>query len=53
MSKNILRMYRNSKYRLEGKGRTYRLCAVYGKYNTTALDKIKLDMYYIINYSNT
>ena len=24
---------------------------VYGKYNTTALDKLKLDLIYIMNYS--
>jgi lipopolysaccharide/colanic/teichoic acid biosynthesis glycosyltransferase len=39
------------KYRLKVKGGLTGYAQVYGKYNTTALDKIKLDMYYIINYS--
>lgn len=37
--------------RLKVKGGLTGYAQVYGKYNTTALDKVKLDLYYIINYS--
>mgnify|MGYP000146376545 CR=1 FL=1 len=35
----------------ESKGRPYRLRQIYGKYNTTAYDKLKLDLMYIESYS--
>ena len=38
-------------YRLKVKGGLTGYAQVYGKYNTTALDKLKLDLYYIMNYS--
>lgn len=37
--------------RLKVKGGLTGYAQVYGKYNTTALDKVKLDLYYITNYS--
>ena len=37
--------------RLKVKGGLTGYAQVYGKYNTTALDKLKLDLYYITNYS--
>ena len=39
------------KYRLKVKGGLTGYAQVYGKYNTTALDKLKLDLLYITNYS--
>lgn len=39
------------KYRLKVKGGLTGYAQVYGKYNTTALDKLKLDLIYITNYS--
>lgn len=38
-------------YRLKVKGGLTGYAQVYGKYNTSALDKLKLDMMYIMNYS--
>lgn len=38
-------------YRLKVKGGLTGYAQVYGKYNTTAYDKLKLDLSYIINYS--
>ena len=38
-------------YRLKVKGGLTGYAQVYGKYNTTALDKLKLDLIYIVNYS--
>lgn len=38
-------------YRLKMKGGLTGYAQVYGKYNTTALDKLKLDLCYITNYS--
>lgn len=38
-------------YRLKVKGGLTGYAQVYGKYNTTALDKLKLDLEYIMNYS--
>lgn len=38
-------------YRLKVKGGLTGYAQVYGKYNTTALDKLKLDLLYITNYS--
>ena len=38
-------------YRAKVKGGLTGMAQVYGKYNTTALDKLKLDMLYITNYS--
>jgi exopolysaccharide biosynthesis polyprenyl glycosylphosphotransferase len=38
-------------YRLKVKGGLTGLAQVYGKYNTTAYDKLKLDLMYIQNYS--
>ena len=37
--------------RLKMKGGLTGYAQVYGKYNTDALDKLKLDLYYILNYS--
>ena len=37
--------------RLKVKGGLTGYAQVYGKYNTTALDKLKLDLFYITNYS--
>lgn len=37
--------------RLKVKGGLTGYAQVYGKYNTTALDKLKLDLYYITNFS--
>lgn len=39
------------KFRMKVKGGLTGYAQVYGKYNTTALDKLKLDLYYIMNYS--
>lgn len=39
------------KYREKVKGGLTGYAQVYGKYNTTALDKLKLDLMYIANYS--
>lgn len=39
------------KFRLKVKGGLTGYAQVYGKYNTTPLDKLKLDMIYIMNYS--
>ena len=39
------------KYREKVKGGLTGYAQVYGKYNTTALDKLKLDLIYITNYS--
>lgn len=39
------------KYRLKVKGGLTGYAQIYGKYNTTAYDKLKLDMMYIQNYS--
>lgn len=39
------------KYRLKMKGGLTGYAQVYGKYNTSALDKLKLDLIYITNYS--
>lgn len=39
------------KYREKVKGGLTGYAQVYGKYNTSALDKLKLDLTYIINYS--
>ena len=39
------------KYRLKVKGGLTGYAQVYGKYNTTAYDKLKLDLMYIENYS--
>lgn len=38
-------------YRMKVKGGLTGYAQVYGKYNTTALDKLKLDLMYIANYS--
>jgi exopolysaccharide biosynthesis polyprenyl glycosylphosphotransferase len=38
-------------FRTKVKGGLTGYAQVYGKYNTTALDKLKLDMIYILNYS--
>lgn len=38
-------------YRLKVKGGLTGYAQVYGKYNTTAYDKLKLDLMYIQNYS--
>ena len=38
-------------FRSKVKGGLTGYAQVYGKYNTTALDKLKLDLYYIMNYS--
>ena len=39
------------KYRLKGKAGLTGYAQIYGKYNTTAYDKLKLDLFYIENYS--
>ena len=39
------------KYRLKVKGGLTGYAQIYGKYNTTAYDKLKLDLMYIQNYS--
>ncbi len=39
------------RYRLKMKGGLTGYAQVYGKYNTTALDKLKMDLVYITNYS--
>ncbi len=39
------------KYRLKVKAGLTGYAQIYGKYNTTAYDKLKLDLYYIENYS--
>lgn len=39
------------RYRLKVKGGLTGYAQVYGKYNTTALDKLKMDLVYITNYS--
>lgn len=39
------------KYRLKVKGGLTGFAQIYGKYNTTAYDKLKLDLMYIQNYS--
>ena len=39
------------RYRLKVRGGLTGYAQVYGKYNTSALDKLKLDMIYITNYS--
>ena len=39
------------KYRYKVKGGLSGLAQVYGKYNTTAMDKLKMDLMYITNYS--
>ena len=38
-------------FRSKVKGGLTGYAQVYGKYNTTALDKLKLDLVYIMNYS--
>ena len=38
-------------YRLKVKGGLTGYAQIYGKYNTTAYDKLKLDLMYIENYS--
>lgn len=38
-------------YRLKVKGGLTGYAQIYGKYNTTAYDKLKLDLIYIQNYS--
>lgn len=38
-------------YREKVKGGLTGYAQVYGKYNTTALDKLKLDLFYVVNYS--
>ena len=38
-------------YRLKVKGGLTGYAQVYGKYNTTPLDKLKMDLMYIVNYS--
>lgn len=38
-------------YRLKVKGGLTGFAQIYGKYNTTAYDKLKLDLMYIQNYS--
>ncbi len=38
-------------YRTKVKGGLTGLAQVYGKYNTTAYDKLKMDLTYIVNYS--
>lgn len=38
-------------YRLKMKGGLTGYAQVYGKYNTTAYDKLKMDLLYIVNYS--
>ena len=38
-------------YRYKVKAGLTGLAQIYGKYNTTALDKLKLDLIYIMNYS--
>lgn len=38
-------------YRMKVRGGLTGYAQVYGKYNTEALDKLKLDLYYITNYS--
>ena len=38
-------------YRLKVKGGLTGYAQIYGKYNTTAYDKLKLDLMYIQNYS--
>ena len=38
-------------FRSKVKGGLTGYAQVYGKYNTTALDKLKLDLIYIMNYS--
>jgi lipopolysaccharide/colanic/teichoic acid biosynthesis glycosyltransferase len=38
-------------FRSKVKGGLSGMAQVYGKYNTTALDKLKLDLLYITNYS--
>ena len=38
-------------YRFKVKGGLTGYAQVYGKYNTTAYDKLKMDMLYIVNYS--
>lgn len=38
-------------YRLKVKGGLTGYAQVYGRYNTTAYDKLKMDMLYIVNYS--
>lgn len=42
---------REFKYRLKVKGGITGLAQVYGRYNTSAYDKLKLDLIYIKNYS--
>ena len=51
MLKNIPRIYQNFSYRLKVKGGFSGFAQVLGKYNTTAYDKLKLDLMYIENYS--
>lgn len=38
-------------YRLKVKGGLTGYAQIYGKYNTTAYDKLKLDLMYVQNYS--
>lgn len=38
-------------YRLKMKGGLTGYAQVYGRYNTTAYDKLKMDLLYIVNYS--
>lgn len=51
----IIKKYRESipefSYRLKVKGGLTGYAQVYGKYNTTAYDKLKMDLMYIENYS--
>lgn len=51
----IIKKYRKSipefSYRLKVKGGLTGYAQVYGKYNTTAYDKLKMDLMYIENYS--
>ena len=39
------------KYRLKAKAGLTGYAQIYGKYNTTSYDKLKLDLFYIENYS--
>ena len=48
---NIGKRYRSFYYRLKVKAGLTGYAQVYGKYNTTPYDKLKLDLFYIENYS--
>ena len=51
LNKTKLTLTQGKKYRLKVKGGLTGYAQVYGKYNTTAYDKLKLDLMYIQNYS--